>query len=228
MVVYDPKDGEVRNQIFELEGAIFRDAEVLVEQARHCHKGISDFRKRTRADQLLLHTYLRSAATVIFHYLEAYLNGLAFDCLLRHHDRLSQVDHDLLIEWNSKSARRAFVSVEKKSFQYPLIFGKCLDIEIDLSACKAAHFLANDAKELRDALTHPSPHLDREEQTLRKVTLVTTVNLATLEATFNASKEYSVTVEQSLFGKPKETAPWLFPRADRNGQQLTGESKIER
>ncbi len=228
MVIYDPQDGEVRNQIFELEGALFRDAELLVEQARKLHKGITDFRKRARADQLLLHTYLRTGATVVFHYLEAYLNGLAFDCLLRHHDALLPADHDLLLEWDRQKARRAFVNVEKKLFRYPLIFGKCTNVRVDLSSCGPAHFLAKDARELRDALTHPSPHLDREEGTLRKVTLITTVSLDSLEAIFGAAKEYTVTVEQALFGHPEETAPWLFPRPEKpNGtQSLAGGSAI--
>lgn len=228
MVIYDPQDGEVRNQIFELEGALFRDAELLVEQARRLHKGITDFRKRARADQLLLHTYLRTGATVIFHYLEAYLNGLAFDCLLHHHGALSTADHDFLVEWDRQKARRAFVNVEKKLFRYPLIFGKCMKVIVDLSGCGPAHFLAKDARELRDALTHPSPHLDREEGTLRKITLITTVNLASLEAIFGAAKDYTLTVERALFGHPEETAPWLFPRPEKpnDTQVLAGGSAI--
>jgi len=215
MVIYDPQDGRVRNQVFELEGALFGDAEVLLEQARTFHKGVKDFRQRTREDQFLLHTFLRTGATVVFHYLEAYLNGLAFDCLLRHLDVLSQTDHDLLIEWDGKNNRRAFVNVEKKLFRYPAIFAKCRDIKADLSACKPAHFLASDAKTIRDALTHPSPHLDREDYTLSKVTLITTITFETVETIFNAAKEYTITVEQMLFGNPKETAPWLFPRPEK-------------
>jgi hypothetical protein len=212
MLIYDPQDGKVRNQVFELEGALFRDAAFLVEQARKCHKGIVDFRRRAREDQFLLHTYLRTGATVVFHYLEAYLNGLAFDCLVRHHDMLSEADHDLLLEWDRKKARQAFVSFEKKLFKYPLIFGNCLKLKVDLSACKAAHFLASDGKELRDALTHPSPHLDRADRTFRKITLVTTVSFDALEAIFEAAKEYTLTIERALFGLPEETVPWLFPR----------------
>lgn len=193
------------------------------------YKGIKDFRERARTDQLLLHTYLRTGTTVVFHFLEAYLNGLAFDCLLRHHDERSQADHDLLLEWDSKNARRAFVNIEQKLFRYPLIFGKYKNIGVDLSACRAAHFLASDAKELRDALTHPSPHLDRRERSLRKVTLIATINFERLETIFDAAKEYTLTVERTLFGHPEETAPWLFPRPEKpnDTQALTGRSAIQ-
>jgi hypothetical protein len=211
MVVYDPQDGHVRNQIFELEGALLNDAEVLLEQARGFHKGVGDFRKRKREDQFMLYTYLRCGATVVFHYLEAYLNGLAFDCLFRHHNELSEADRDLLTEWDRKKQRKAFVNVERKIFRYPLIFGKCRNTNIDLSGSKAAHFLANDAREIRDALTHPSPHIDRDSQTLRKFSLIASIDLPTLESIFAAAKEYTLTVEKCLFGKPDQTAPWLFP-----------------
>ncbi len=215
MVIYDPQDGHVRNQMFELEGALFHDAEMLLEQGRQFHKGVQDFRKRKREDQFMLHTYLHAGATVIFHYLEAYLNGLAFDCLLHHHDQLSEADRDTLLEWDQKNQRRAFVNVEKKIFRYPLIFGRCMNVTMDLSGCKPARFLAKDAREIRDALTHPSPHFDRDSQTLRKMTLIASMDLPTLESIFGAAKEYTLTVEKCLFGRPNQTAPWLFPRPEK-------------
>jgi hypothetical protein len=212
MVIYDPKDPQVRNQLFELEGSLFDDAQVLLQQARVFHKGVEDFRRRERADQFLLHTYLRTGTTVIFHFLEAYLNGLAFDCLLHYHDHLSPDDHDLLIEWDRNKMMRRYVAFEKKVFRYPVVFGKCRNIKVDLSGCNAAHFLAKDAKEIRDALTHPSPHIDRENQTLKKLGLLVAMSLPAVESIFDAAKDYVLTVEKALFGRPEETAPWLFPK----------------
>lgn len=212
MVIYDPFDLSVRNQIFELEGALFTDAEVLLDQARLHHKGIKDFKQRSREDQFLLHTYLRKAATAVFQYLEAYVNGLAFDCLHRYHNKLSEADHDLLAEWNRKKDARSFVPTDKKIFQYPAVFAKHAGVKLDLSGCKAAHFLASDAKELRDALTHPSPHMDSASQTLKKIGLITTVTLERADRVFQASRDYTLEVETALSGKPGETAPWLFPR----------------
>lgn len=210
MVIYDPNDTSATNQLFELEGSILKDAETLLEQAKAVHKGITDFRRRERKDQFLLHTYLRSCATITFHFLEAYLNGLAFDCLLRFHDRLSEDEHDMLVEWDRKKDSAKWIAVNTKIFRYPAIFGKHLGAKVDLSGCRAAHFLAQDAKDLRDALTHPSPHIDREKQTLRKVSLVATIHLEAVKQIVGAAKEYAVTVERALFGKPEETAPWLF------------------
>ncbi len=69
MVIYDPRDYNVRQQVFELEGALFGDSETLLEQCRTFHKGVEDFRQRPRDAHFLLHTYLRTTATVIFHFL---------------------------------------------------------------------------------------------------------------------------------------------------------------
>jgi hypothetical protein len=228
MVLYDPKDLTVRNRLFELEGSLFRDAGVLLQQAKSFHKGIDDFRKRTPDNQFSLHTYLNTAATLVFHFLEAYLNGLAFDCLIRHHEKLFEDDHDALTEWDRKKNVRRFTSAEKKIFKYPVIVGKCMNVKVDLSGCRAAHFLANDAKELGDALTHPSPHIDREHQTLHKISLVVALNLPFVESIFAAVKDYVLTVEKTLFGKPEETVPWLFARhgaGETNSPELTPKTK---
>jgi hypothetical protein len=106
------------------------------------------------------------------------------------------------------------VPTDRKIFQYPSIFAKHAGAKMDLSDCKAAHFLANDAKELRDALTHPSPHMDSASKTLKKIRLVTSVTLETTENVHEASKEYTLVVERALFGKAEETVPWLFPRPE--------------
>ena len=219
-VIYDPKDTTVTNQLFELEGALFDDAQVLLQQARKFHKGLEDFRQRSRTDQFQLHTYLRTGTTVIFHFLESYLSGLAFDCLLHHHDELSGEDHDALAEWDQKKKTSRYVAFERKLFQYPAIFAKCRRVTLDLSGCKPAHFLANDAKEIRDALTHPSPHMDRDDWTLKKTSLVTTINLPLVESILNAAKDYVLVVEKVLFGNPEKTAPWLFRSPSGNADQL--------
>jgi hypothetical protein len=222
MVLYDPCDLQVRNRLFELEGSLYRDAEVLIEQAKAHHKGVDDFRKREKQDHFLLHTYLNTAATVLFHFLEAYLNGLAFDCLLNYHNKLTEDEHNTLTEWDSTRNSRRFIPTDKKIFRYPVLVSKCHEVDLDLSGCRAAHYLANDAKELRDALTHPSPHLDPRTQTLHKIGLIATLSMATVQSIFDAGRDYVLTVEKALFGRPEDTVPWLFPKAAIDKESETG------
>jgi hypothetical protein len=145
LVIFDGQTNRATHQFFELEGALFGDARLLLDRCREAHKNVSNFRKRHPEDQRNLHSYLRSLTTVIFHFIEAYLNGLPYDCFQVYHDSLSIADHDLLAEWNSKEKRTKYVPLEKKIFRYPVVVAKAEGKSINLSGSKAAHLLASEA-----------------------------------------------------------------------------------
>jgi hypothetical protein len=210
LVVFDSKTSRSTRQIFPLEGAMYEDASALLKLAQEAHAGVDDFRKRADQQQLKLLAYLRSAVVLAFHFLEAYLNGIAYDCFQVHHNSLPLDDHDQLAEWDSAKKQRRFVAFERKLFRYPVIIGKVKGKVADLSGCKAAHFLAGEGKEPRDALTHPSPYPDPRTGLLTKTTLVTGLRLQLVESVFAAAKDHVVTVEKALGGDPAQTVPWLI------------------
>lgn len=210
LVVFDGKRIEDQRNILEVEGLLFADVQVLLARAREEHKGNNDFRERSPDNQAKLQSYLRTAATAIFHFLEAYLNGLAYDCFHSHHDRLSLDDHDLLGEWNSAKKRTRFVAFKDKVFTYPVIAAKMEGIKLDLSACQFAHDLVGYGKDVRDSLTHPSYYIDPKSGFQEKLLFVTGVNLALVELMFAAAQEYVAFVEAALGKDPKQTTPWLF------------------
>jgi len=210
LVVFDGKTMEDFLNILEVEGLLFHDVQVLLSRASEAYKDIEDFRKRLPEDQAQLQSYLRTAATAIFHFLEAYLNGLAYDCFHSHHDRLSLDDHDLLGEWNSAEKRTRYVAFKKKLFAYPVIVAKMEGIKFDLSGCQFAHDLVGYGKEVRDALTHPSYYIDPKTGFQGKLLFVTGVNLALVEQIFLTAQEYVNFVEGALGRDLKQTTPWLF------------------
>jgi hypothetical protein len=208
LVVFDGKSMEDLLNILEIEGLLFDDVQILLARAREAHKDIDDFRRRSREDQAHLQSYLRTASTAIFHFLEAYLNGLAYDCFHLHHDKLSLDDHDLLGEWNSTKKKIRYISFKKKLFCYPAIVAKMEGIKLDLSGRQFANDLAGYAKDIRDALTHPSYYIDPKSGFQEKLVFITGVNLALVEQMFVAAQEYVVFVETSLRRDPKQTT-WL-------------------
>lgn len=129
---------------------------VLLARAREQHKGIDDFRERSPEDQARLQSYLRTGMTAIFHFLEAYLNGSAYNCFQTHHDQLSPDDHDLLSERSSVDQRTKFVAFSKKVFAYPAIVARMEGIKLDLAGSKFAHQLADDGGlcEMRSPILH--------------------------------------------------------------------------
>jgi len=211
-VIFDGQTNHSTRQLFTLEAALFSDAKILLQSARHAHKGIEtiDFRRRGEEDQRALLAYLRSLASVIFHFLEAYLNGLAHDCFQIHHDKLAIVDHDLLAEWDSRTRSRRFVGFEKKMFEYPAIAARKSGRGFDGRKAKSSKILLDYGKKLRDAITHPSPYVDPHSGYQEKTSLIATINLALVEKLFESAKEYVVAVEDGLGRDPGKTIPWIF------------------
>ena len=135
---------------------------------------------------------------MIFNFLEAYLNGLAYDCFHTHHNKLPIRDHDLLAEWDSQKKQTRLVSFDVKIFKYPRVVGRSDGRDLDLGDRKAAHFLAQQGKTLRDAVVHPSAFVHPWTGNPEKLHQITSLNYALIEQLFQAAKEYVETVEQRL------------------------------
>jgi hypothetical protein len=153
---------------------------------------------------------LYASVCATFAFLEAYLNGLAYDCFHRHHDVLPLPDHDELSEWNSAEKRVRFVAFEGKVFRYPKLVAKADGQKVDLSGCKSAQLVATEGKRLRDALTHPSPFLDAKSAAHTKLILLVSLRLHQVRDLIAAARDYVVTVERQLGRDPGQTVPWLF------------------
>lgn len=210
LVVFDAQANSTTSQIYEVEGALYGDAKLVLDHARKMHGGIKDFRRRSRESQIRLFSYLRSATMAVFSFLEAYLNGLAYDCFHLHHQRLSVKDHDLLAEWDSQQQRRRFVAFHEKIFRYPKVVGRMYGKSLDLSGFQAAQRIADKGKLLRDALAHPSPFVDLRGRTPGKLPLVMTLEIGFIEELYRDSGEYVETVERGIGNDPRQSCPWLY------------------
>lgn len=210
LVVFDGQTNSTTNQIYEMEGALFDDAKLLLDHAREMHGGIKDFKERSKKEQTKLFSYLRLATISIFTYLEAYLNGIAFDCLQLHSSNLKIGDQDFLQEWDHTKNQQRFVSFDRKIFRYPVIVGKANGKTVDLQNCTAAHNIANQGKSLRDALTHPSPYTDQKTLEPEKLSSQITINLSVVENLYRDAHSYTETIEKALGKDPVHSAPWLY------------------
>jgi hypothetical protein len=75
----------------------------------------------TKAEVKEHYCYVRTAILSAFYFVEAVLNGVAFDFLKAAHRELSHEDEDLLREWDSKRGRERFVAFRDKALKYPRI-----------------------------------------------------------------------------------------------------------
>ena len=216
LVVLDGKTQNPMNTVYLPEAEFYADALYMLKQARSLHKNINDFRQRSAQDQRLLQTHLRAAATATFQALEAYLNGLAYDCFMEHHDSLHIRDHDLLAEWNSKDKRRQFTPFEKKLKRYPPIAARALGCDVDLSKWECVSLIVNVGKQLRDAVTHPSPFIDPTTKGHERIIWIAGINLDVVEQLIRAARDYMVAVQEALpMGPVDQSAPWLLNYAPR-------------
>jgi len=92
-------------RIFLLEERIFRDVNMLWKKISELTSDGKDIRTREHTAQQDLSSYLRIITGTIFDFLEAYLNGLAFECFRKFHDKLPLAEHDLLCERDSATKK---------------------------------------------------------------------------------------------------------------------------
>jgi hypothetical protein len=209
-VVFEPKVG-FQNMMFEIDGQLFHDAQFMLYKARQAHGTAKSQRELPPTRHRVLHTLLRGVVTALFTFMEAYLNGIAFDCFQAHHDELEIDDHDFLGEWNATKKQRKFVKFDDKVFGYPRVIAKVKGCQtVDLSAFKPAHRIIKDGKEVRDAITHPSAQYDVDDRTQKKMTLLAGLRLPDLESLYRDVCEYVKFVEEAIGYDPKQSVPWLF------------------
>lgn len=221
-VIFDPDLGHT-NSLFEMDGQLFHDAQFVLQKARQVQGKAEHQRKLAANRHRILHSLLRNLVTTLFTFVEAYLNGIAFDCFHRHHDTLPIAEHDLLAEWDSDKKRRRFVAFDRKVFQYPVVVARAENSQIDLTGFKPAHRIVKDGKDVRDAITHPSAHYDPDVHEQRKITLLAGLTLPELESLYVDIREYVQFVEQGIGHDPKQSTPWVL---DDYGFKLARDENI--
>ncbi len=208
--IFDGKTAEGTNQLYEIEGPCLEDAREFLKSAKAAEKGIEDFRKRKKEDQLEALRFARASILATIAFVEAYLNGVGYDCLQEYHNKLPIEDHDLLGEWDSAKKKRKFVDFRDKVFKYPVIVGRMRGFKVDLSGCKPAHKIVSVAKGFRDALVHPSPFPDLQTQEHKKFLVAVGANRKIAEEILGLVVEYAEFVEKKIGNDPKLSAPWLY------------------
>jgi hypothetical protein len=221
-VIFDGKQENGLGQVFELEGQCLRDARALLDRAVRAERGISDFRMRAVEDQMETLMFSRAALLAAMTFVEAYLNGIAYDCFHSHHNKLEIDDHDLLGEWNSAKKKRSFVDFKEKVFRYPVIVAKMRGITLDLSALKPAHALIDYAKTFRDALVHPSQFVDPKAGHQAKFLIEVGVNAKIAGMVLEDAAAYADAIEKAIGNDPQLSAPWLYNMPEPTGSALAG------
>jgi hypothetical protein len=101
--------------------------------------------------------FLRMAVLSAYYFVEAYLNGLAFDYWWDNQRKVSTADGDLLTEWDSARGVKRWRNFRTKALQYPkLIVGSGHPLLTETNSASLKTLLTM-GKEIRDAIVHQSP-----------------------------------------------------------------------
>jgi hypothetical protein len=143
-----------------LEATLFEDVCALFNQAWEQHKTLGG-RCYPKQNLKQMHALFRATMSAVFYLVEGYVNGLAFDHIMRFSSTISVADLSLLTEWDSEKNRPRFISTRDKLLQYPRIILGLQAPPLQESNCYEMKLIIEQSKEIRDSIVHcsPFPHL---------------------------------------------------------------------
>lgn len=100
------------------EASLYEDMCIAYNEALDAHKIAPALTVPVRQAKLV-DFCLRAAVLSAFYFVEAYLNGVAFDYWVRHLENISDEDFELLLEWNGKLGKEKWISLRDKLYKYP-------------------------------------------------------------------------------------------------------------
>jgi hypothetical protein len=221
-----PANGVQEFHYFLPEAILYEDMALAYNEANNTRRPPDPVRDLTPDVNAKKHNmFCRTAVLGAFYFVEAYLNGLAFDYWYRHKDKLTRDQADCLLEWDSHSNRQKLVSFERKIMDYPKIILGTKHPPLTTTNSGSLRVLLGEAKECRDAIVHQSPKMSDPDRGAEKVRLI-------LELTFEAVTE-TVDGAVGFVGELNDAVDphgmllhWLVPRSSEQGGKFPPEAFV--
>lgn len=157
----------------------------------------------------------RATVTATYFFVEAYLNGIAFDFYIRKENQLDEKTKSLLTEWDFKNGREKYISLREKCLQYPKIITGAAHPPLQESNCPELDYFLKKAKFLRDSIVHASPKQDMQTYDPVKEKVFYDSNSDELEMIIDNSILLVERIEGIIRGDLK--CLWWLAHRDNNG-----------
>ena len=144
-----------------VETTLFEDACALFNQVCYCE---AERKKITAPPKTIVKTSMAlNHATIVaaLNFVEAYLNGLAADHFADNEGTLDQETKDVLADWDSARRRPKYLSLRDKALQYPRTILGLEHPPLQENNCPELAFVTSTARNIRDAIVHPSAVPDK-------------------------------------------------------------------
>lgn len=191
------------------EAALYEDmcaAFNLAVESRHVREQKPVIKSETKKHYL----FMRGAVLSAFYFVEAYLNGLAFDYWWDNKASLSTEDSDVLTEWNSVKSSVQWRSFRTKALQYPRLVLGSKQPPLTETSSASLKVLLTEGKEIRDAIVHQNPRLEGGEPSARTKWLVQ-LRLNDVTRIVDAAVGFVLELNPRL-GIYGVKLDWLYPR----------------
>ncbi|MGO9864149.1 MAG: hypothetical protein ACLPLR_11115 [Terriglobales bacterium] len=199
------------------EATLYEDMALAYNAAKEIEPAVTGTRSATADLDSKKHAmHMRTAVLSAFYFVEAYLNGIAFDFYYRNEQKLSMEEKEQLLEWNFGKNQRSFVSFERTILNYPKIIMRKKHPPLTTTNSKELKVLMGDAKEFRDSIVHQSPKTDDVLKTPEKVVWMMSLRMGHVTEVVDAAVGF-VRELNALLGKEGIPLDWLCSRDQEAG-----------
>jgi hypothetical protein len=209
LVVID-LEGEDRD-LYLPEGSLYEDMCFSFNQGWESRDEAWNPKKERTKAQVKAHIFYKRATIIsAYNFVECYFNGLAFDFLATAQRSVSQVDRDLLSEWDSTKKRQKYVKFRDKLIQYPKIILKRKTPPFAESSCPPMATLLS-CINFRDAVVHNTPKPNLNDEFSVKVKDLIEVHFGDAIKIVDAAVELVLLVDKTV-NQGRYDITWLLPR----------------
>jgi hypothetical protein len=191
-------------ELYQAEAALFEDVCALNNLLYTTKGAISKLEVKQHQ------AIVRSLIDACFRFLEAFLNGLAFDFLGKNQKTPEDRDIEILHEWDYKNDRARYVSFRDKLVKYPRIVGGHAASPLTEENCPAIRDLVEKSKVFRDAIVHHSPFIGPNEFIAEKDRAFYSVSMKDAVETVSSVLSYLFEV-QKILGRTLDDLWWYCP-----------------
>ena len=208
-VCFDPSGLVPWGGVRILEATIYEDMASLwnlLKIRNDRHTGTQSPRELKTNDALC-----RSTVAAAVYFVEAYLNGLAFDYLTENSNTLTEENKEILSDFDFSKNRPRYLSLREKILKYQQIILQKAHAPIQPNNLQPLECLLEISDSIRNSLAHPAPNPNPRTGYPDKELAIYSVTAQTAQGAVDSAIELVLSLETLLHGDLSRIS-WLLKR----------------
>jgi len=207
---------QIRFDFYLMEAMLYEDMALSYNAAAGSAAALNQGGKTPNVGVKKHFLHLRTAVLSAYYFVEAYLNGIAYDYYYRNESKLTDKQKKDLMEWDFQTGHRAFVKFERKVLDYQKIIMGLQHPLITITSSQRLRLILGEAKELRDSIVHQSPKTDDPLRVSKKVLWMLALRLEHVAEIVDAAIGF-VRELNDAFAQNGMPLNWLYSRLPETG-----------